>query len=105
MDILELISPLIAEYKLLKYFISTPSFDSLLAMSLSSDSNISDLLNSFLLCASFCVEEEREEEGGGSGEDDDCIGGDNEEEKEEIRFPFKLVCIRGFKAAAFSITS
>ena len=52
------------------------------------------------------MEEEREEEGGkGSGEDDDCIGGDNEEGKEEIRFPFKLVCIRGFKAAAFSITS
>ena len=51
------------------------------------------------------MEEEEEEEGGSGEEDgDDCIGGDNEVE-EDIRFPFKLVCIRGFKTAAFSISS
>lgn len=101
--IAELISPLIAEYKPPKYFISTPSFDSLPAISLSSDSNISDCLNSSLLCASCCVEEGGGKGSGGSGEDDDdCTAGDMEE---AIRFPFKLVCIRGFKTAAFSITS
>ena len=68
----------------------TAFFDSLPAISLNNDSNISVFVKS----VSHCVEEEQ-----GRGEEEE------EDDDDNNRFPFKLVWIWRFKVAAFSITS